>query len=173
MNIILIGYRGSGKTTVGRLLAEQLWKTFVDVDDEICARFDNRTIADIFENEGERAYRDVECDVAVDLCSRDDHVIGLGGGTLGEVRARQAVEAADAVRVYLRCDPETLLERISADNRSAATRPNLTKLGGGIEEINAMLAKRQPIYEAVADVVLDASDMTPPRIVEELVRHHL
>ena len=173
MNIILIGYRGSGKTTVGRQLAEQLWKTFIDVDDEICNRFGGRTIAEIWEHEGERAYRDVECEVAADLCGRDEHVIGLGGGTLGEAPARRSVEGADAVRIYLKCDPAALLARIATDTRSAATRPNLTKLGGGIEEIETMLARRQPVYEAVADVILDVSRMTPERVVEELVRKHL
>jgi len=170
MNIILIGYRGSGKTTVGRQLAEQLSKTFIDVDDEICRRFGGRTIADIWQKDGECAYRDVECDVAADLCARDDHVIGLGGGTLGESAARRAVDSADAVRIYLKCDAATLLKRLSADKRSGATRPNLTKLGGGIEEIESMLAARQPTYEAVADVVLDVSRMPPQRVVEELLQ---
>lgn len=173
MNIILIGYRGSGKTTVGRLLADQLKKTFVDVDDEICGRFGGRTIADIWERDGERAYRDVECQVAADLCSRDEHIIGLGGGTLGESPARRSIEEADAVRIYLKCDSQTLLQRISADVHSAATRPNLTRLGGGIEEIETMLAQRQPVYEAVADVILEVSRMTPEQVAEMLVRNHL
>ena len=94
MNIILIGYRGCGKTTVGRPLAEQLYKRFVDVDDEICRCFGGRTIAEIWADEGERAYRDVECEVTADLCGRDDQVIGLGGGTLGEPPARRSVEVA-------------------------------------------------------------------------------
>lgn len=173
MNIILIGYRGCGKTTVGRPLAEQLSKRFVDVDDEICRRFGGRTIAQIWEDEGERAYREVECEVTADLCGRDDQVIGLGGGTLGEPPARRSVEAADARRIYLKCEPVALLARINADTRSAATRPNLTQLGGGIEEIQSMLVRREPVYEAVADVVLDVTQMSPHRVVEELVRHHI
>ena len=74
MNIILIGYRGSGKTTVGRLLADQLNKTFVDVDDEICGRFGGRTIADIWERDGERAYRDVE-ELLGRPCYQNPHVL--------------------------------------------------------------------------------------------------
>ena len=161
MNIVLIGYRASGKTTIGKLLADQLWKTFVDVDDEICARLGGRTITQIWENDGERVFRDTETQVTIELCNRDDMVIGLGGGTLMEPPARQAVEQAECVRIYLKCAPEVILQRIEQDTRSADNRPNLTHHGGGIDEINSVLAERTPVYEAVADHMLDVSHMKP------------
>ncbi len=173
MNIILIGYRGSGKTTIGRKLASQLWKTFVDTDDEVCKRFDNSTIAQIWDEHGERAFRDMEIQVTRELCDRDDLVIGLGGGTVLEAAARAAVEAAQAIRIYLKCEPKELHQRISGDQQTAAQRPNLTALGGGVAEIEAVLDEREPVYEAVADHVFDVTHVTADEAVGHLVRMYL
>lgn len=174
MNIILLGYRGSGKTSIGRKLANQLWKTFVDVDDEACKRFGNNSIAAIWEEHGEPAWRDMETRVTQELLAKDDLVIGLGGGTLMQPAARQAVEqAANAKRIYLKCSPDELLRRVEADTRTSLTRPNLTQLGGGIEEIQAVLEERGPVYEAVADEVFDVSHLNIDDAVRYLVRNCL
>jgi shikimate kinase len=167
-NIILIGYRGSGKTSVGKALAGELWKTFVDVDDAACRRFGNDSIADIWQKHGEPEWRRVEIEITRELCGRKDHVIGLGGGTLMQPAAREAVESAPgAVRIYLKCDPAELHRRISGDAQSAHTRPHLTAHGGGLDEIKAVLALRGPVYEAVADKTLDVTRMS----VADAVRH--
>jgi len=174
MNIVLIGYRGCGKTTVGKELAEQLWSRFVDTDDLVCDRFGETSIKRIWDLHGEPEYRRVECEVVAATMQRNGQVIGLGGGTLMQPPARQAVEeASDAVRIYLKCEPEVLYDRIQNDQRSAATRPNLTTLGGGIEEIQAMLEERGPVYEAVADHVFDVTRMTPQDAVGHIVRRCL
>lgn len=167
MNIILIGYRGSGKTSMGRILADRLWKTFVDVDVEACRRFGIDSIARIWEQFGEPAWRRMEVQVTQEVCAAEDHVIALGGGTLMQPEARLAVQNAMATRVYLHCDPEELYRRVSGDTRSAQTRPNLTGLGGGIEEIRAVLAQREPVYRAVADKELDVTHLN----VEDAVRY--
>ena len=98
MNIILIGYRGSGKTTLGKQLAMRQWLTFVDVDSEVCKRFDNASIADIWAKHGEPEWRRVEVEVTEDLCKKDGQVIALGGGTLLEPGARRAVMNAERCR---------------------------------------------------------------------------
>lgn len=166
-NIILIGYRGSGKTSVGREIAARVWRDFVDIDTEICKRFDGRTVAEIWAAEGEPAYRDVEVAVTGHFCAKAGQVIALGGGTLMQPGARAAVEAADAVRIYLRCDPQELHRRISADPQTAGLRPSLTGQGGGLDEITAVLAEREPVYRAVAD---DEFDVTYTGI-DDAVRH--
>ena len=171
MNIILIGYRASGKTTLGKMLAEHLGKPFVDVDVEICKRFDNKTIAEIWAQDGEPAFREVEVEVTREVCQIKQTVIGLAGGSLMRPKARQAVERApDSVRIYLKCKPDVLHERINKDRSSAAKRPALTTMGGGIDEIESVLAEREPVYEAVADHVLDLTNLNPEEGLRRLMK---
>jgi len=173
MNLILIGYRGSGKTTLGKMLAQQLWKDFVDVDHEICQRIGNPSIAAIWEEHGESYFREVEVEVTADLCGRDNLVIALGGGTLMQAGARKAVEAAEAVRVYLKCEPTELHRRIQGDATTNDHRPNLSTLGGGLEEIEAMLSERQPTYLEVADHVLDVTRLSTEDAARYLIERCL
>ncbi|HEX7008560.1 MAG TPA: shikimate kinase [Phycisphaeraceae bacterium] len=174
MNIVLIGYRGCGKTTIGKKLAHQLWKTFVDVDEQTCKRFGIDSIARIWELHGEPAWRQQEIEVTRELMARDDQVIGLGGGTLMQPDARQAVEqAAHAKRIYLYCEPEELFRRVSQDPNSCDTRPNLTPLGGGLEEIKTVLAQRDPVYRQVADAIFDVTHVSPDEAVRYLIAKYL
>ena len=168
MNIILFGYRGCGKTSLGKKLAAQLWKHFVDVDHEICKRFDGRTVADIWATDGEPAFRAMETQVTIELCQRDNHVIALGGGTVLQPGARQAVvEAPEALRLYLWCEPEELERRIHGDANTAAGRPDLTNAGGGLEEIKQVLEVRDPVYRKVADHVFNVTHTN----LDEAARH--
>lgn len=166
MNIILIGYRASGKSSMGKLLAQQLWKTYKDVDQETCKVFKNNSITDIWAQHGEPAWRREEVAVTQKLCAQKDLVIALGGGTLMQPGARKAIEESDAVRIYLKCDPQELYRRASQDSQSAQTRPSLNGKTG-LEEIQDMLAIREPVYEAVADHVFDVTH-TP---VDDAVRY--
>lgn len=171
MKIILMGYRGSGKTSVGRVLA-RAWKTvYVDVDDQCCERFGMDSVAAIWARHGEPAWRAVECEVTGALCAgQDDRVVGLGGGTLMQPAARQAVEkAVPARRIYLWASVELLYERIQGDPRSAQTRPALTAQGGGIEEIRTVLEHRDPVYRAVADDVIDVSGKSVDTLAAEIL----
>lgn len=170
MNIILIGYRASGKSSMGKLMADQLWKTYKDVDTETCKVFKNNSIADIWKEHGEPAWRKAEVEVTQKLCAQDDLVIALGGGTLMQPGAREAVENANAVRIYLKCTPEELFRRSSQDANSSQTRPSLTGAGGGLDEIVQVLKEREPVYEAVADKVFDVTH-TPIKDAVSYVIH--
>ncbi len=173
-NIILIGYRGSGKTTLGQMIAKRQWMGFVDLDDEVRKKFDNQSIAAIWTKHGEKEWRRVEVEVAEKICKKRGQVVALGGGTLMEPVARRAVmEAPDAVRIYLYCSPEELHRRISSDPGSCESRPDLTKLGGGIEEIEKVLAEREPTYKAVADKVLDVTHLNPDNGMRYLIERCL
>ena len=173
MKIILIGYRGSGKTTVGRILAARLGLEFLDIDHEVCRKFANPSIADIWQKHGEPEWRRVEVETTREICSGPDRIIALGGGTLMQPGAREAVvSATGALRVYLQGAPQELYRRISQDKQSAATRPSLTKLGGGLDEVRQVLLVREPVYKAVSDIIIDVDRIEPEsaaaRIVEAM-----
>ena len=169
MSIVLIGYRGSGKTTIGRRLADRLWQPFVDVDDLIVKKA-GKNIKRIFEEDGEPAFRDLETQAVKDACKLTEHVIGFGGGTLGREENRTVLRESGHKIIYLKCEPAELLRRIQADPQTAETRPNLTALGGGIEEIQAMLAEREPLYRQVMHAELDITHLRPEDAVVYIVR---
>lgn len=168
MGVVLIGYRGSGKTTVGRQLAGRLGRLFVDADDLIVARA-RKTIREIFEQDGEAVFRDHESAVLRDIASRSDHVISVGGGALERPENREVLIMGEHQVIYLRCDAQELLRRINSDTQTAAMRPALTQLGGGIEEINALLARREPIYCSVMTDEIDVTHLSPAQAVDRII----
>jgi shikimate kinase len=158
--IFLIGYRGTGKTTAGRLLAGRLGWPFLDADAELEARA-GCTIADIFRTEGEAGFRDREAAVLADLAARPDHVIATGGGVVLRPANRELLKAAGFV-AWLQAPADVLWQRIQADPATAARRPNLT--GGGLREVIDLLAVREPLYRAVADAAFDAAGASPEAV---------
>ena len=170
MVVTLIGYRGSGKTTVGRLLAERLGWGFVDCDERIVA-FAGKTIREMFEEEGgETNFRNIETLVVLDLMDLKQHVISLGGGAILRSENRSEITSRSHAIIYLQADPEELHHRIHADTATAANRPALTKLGGGIEEIRSVLAAREPIYRQVMTAEVNVTQQTPEQVVDEILR---
>lgn len=171
MNVVLMGYRGCGKTTIGRSLADELGLEFVDVDDTVCERFDVGTITEIFEAHSEAAFREMEARVVFDLIERDGRVIALGGGSVMNADSRKAIEAArDATRVYLKCAVEELFRRTQTDRKFTETRPKQNELGGSVQRIAEVLATREPVYTALADIIVDVTECPIERVVESLAQ---
>jgi shikimate kinase len=168
MGVVLIGYRGSGKTTVGQKLAKRLGRSFVDADDLIVAMA-GKTIKEIFEQDGEPVFRDHESAILREVVSRLDHVLSLGGGALERAENRRLFSAGGHRVIYLRCDADELLRRIQSDTLTAAMRPALTGLGGGIEEINALLARREPVYRSVMTDEIDVTHLSPSQVVDRII----
>lgn len=168
MTIVLLGYRGSGKTTVGRVVAAKLGVEFVDTDALVQMRA-GKSIREIFEQQGEPAFRDLESAVLEDVVRwTDDRVIATGGGIVLRESNRELLSRSGAYRYYLKAPAEVLFERIHADASTAATRPALTKLGGGIEEIQQLLAQREPLYESVKTRSIDVTAI-PPEVVAKMI----
>lgn len=168
MQIVLLGSRGSGKTTVGKLVAAQFGIEFVDVDDVIVARA-GKPIREIFAQDGEPAFRDIEAAVLADaLRWTGDRVIGLGGGTVLRPANRELLTLSAAYRYYLRCDVEVQHARITADPRSASTRPALTNLSG-LEEIRHLMAIREPLYRAVMTREIDVTNLSPRQVAMMII----
>jgi shikimate kinase len=169
MSIILLGYRGCGKTTIGKRMANRLWQDFVDTD-EMVAKGAGKTIRQIFEQDGEQRFRDLEVEAVKQACARNDIVIALGGGAVLREENRALLKDSSHKRLYLACSPEELLKRINSDPSSATTRPHLTAHGGGIEEIRQLVAEREPLYREVKTAELDVSNLTPDEAMVYIVR---
>lgn len=147
-NIVLCGFMGSGKTVVGRLLAERHNLSFYDTD-EIIVQKTGMTISDIFSHHGEAYFRNLETETIKEFADKEDSVISLGGGLAANWANHPYLKKAGYI-VLLDCGIEETLSRISGDK----TRP-LT--AGGREDIIGRYNLRKPIYEAVADTVVDSS----------------
>ena len=169
MSTILIGYRGCGKTTVGKRLADRLWQKFVDTDD-LVAKVTGKTIAQIFDEHGEARFRELEAEAVRKAVTIEEHVIALGGGAVLDAHTRELLRNSQHKRLYLRCESEELLKRIRNDPNSATNRPNLTDLGGGIDEIRQIIADREPLYRQVMTSELDVTSLTPEEAVLRLAR---
>ena len=170
--VVLIGYRGSGKTSVGARLAQRLSRSFWDTDDLVAARFGGRDAATIFGTEGlgEPAFREVEADVVARILPEAEAgaVVATGGGAVTESpAARAAVKNARVLRVYLHADAGALAERIAAEGR--ARRPGLTGADADpAAEVTEVLARRDPVYREVADEVVPVGDASVEEVVERI-----
>ena len=168
MNLVLIGYRATGKTTLARLLAQRLGWDWIDADVEIEHRA-GKSIARIFAEEGEPAFRQLEAQVIADLCGRDRLVLAAGGGAPLRPESRQAMRDSGQV-VWLTASPETILSRMSADATTLGRRPNLTDKNP-MDEIVQLLGRREPIYRESAHRKVDTEGKTPEQLVEEILAH--
>ena len=147
-NIILCGFMGSGKSTLAKGLSEALGMPLIDTDEEIVRR-QGRTIAEIFASDGEAFFRSLETELIKELSEKEGYIISLGGGLAVNEKNHPYLKAAGRL-ILLDCGIEETLRRISGDK----TRP-LT--AGGEEDIIARYNYRKPIYESVADIVIDSS----------------
>ncbi len=164
MNIYLIGYRGSGKTSVAAALARRLRWPWLDADAEIERRA-GKSIAQIFADQQAAGFRDLESAMVAELTARDQHIIALGGGAILREENRRAIAGGQVI--WLKASPEQLLARIQADPTTAKRRPNLTPQGG-FEEIRTLLAERMPLYAACANLAVEVEQKTPDQIAEEI-----
>jgi shikimate kinase len=161
-NIYLIGPRASGKTTLGKRLAERLGRSFVDLDEALVASR-GETIAALVEREGWDAFRMAEAAIMAETATKRGLVAATGGGVVLLPENRDIL--ARGLVLYLQAQPERLAERLLAD-MAAAHRPKLTALGLK-EEITATLAEREPLYLSLAHACL------PERPIEELLDYAL
>jgi shikimate kinase len=160
-NIALIGFMGTGKSSVGRMLARDLDFEFLDTDEWI-EEHAGKTISRIFAEEGEPAFRDLEGQVVTELASRSRLVIATGGG-LGANPAHLAALREHALVVCLWASPESIWQRV----RTQSHRP-LLRDPDPLQKIRVLLAQREPVYRQ-ADVLLN----TEMRSVREIVQHVL
>jgi shikimate kinase len=119
VSLVLIGYRGSGKTTVGRLLATRLGKKFLDADEVIIAT-SGKSIREIFAAGGEPEFRRLEIQAIADIAKNPDHIIAVGGGAITKTENQKALAAHKII--YLHCEPAELRRRITRDPATSRRR---------------------------------------------------
>lgn len=153
MNLVLIGYRGTGKSTVAKLLAKNLGMATLGMDAEIVARA-GMAINDLVAARGWDHFRDLETAVAQDFAARENIIIDCGGGVI--VRQANADALKTTGRVYwLKASIDLIVERIGG----ATDRPSLTGEKSFIDEIAEVLAERTPLYAAAADIEIELDGM--------------
>ena len=167
MLITLTGFMGSGKTTVGKVLADFLGCPFFDLD-ALVVKKAGRSIPEIFADGGETAFRTLEAKVlrqAVEKYAESTAILSLGGGTLGTPASARLV-AEKTTCIYLRASVDTLAARLAPE---AAGRPLLRGAPDLRERIAALLAGREDVYASTAHVTVDTDGLSPEQIADEIV----
>jgi shikimate kinase len=163
--IYLIGYRGTGKSTVGALVAARLGWSFVDAD-EVLERRAGRSIQEIFAAEGETGFRDREQAILNELANLEKHVIATGGGVILRPANRERLRASGLV-VWLTASPATICQRLEADPITASRRPALSQ--GGLAEIQELLQQREPLYRKTAICEIDTEARSPEALADAIL----
>ena len=166
MNIILMGYRGCGKTTIGRIVAKKLERPFFDTDAIIQERA-GKTIREIVADRGWEAFRTLEKSAVEELARKEGCIIALGGGA---VLDRQNVKELkwNGFFLWLTADGATIAERLRNDRISDAQRPPLSGTDSDVE-IELLLREREPVYRSVADRVIDTTGRSVDEVANEII----
>jgi shikimate kinase len=166
-NIVLIGPMGSGKSTVGKKLAKKLGLTFYDSDKEIEAHT-GAAISLIFELEGEAGFRKREKEIVAALCAMSNVVLATGGGVILDPDNRTALKNSGHV-IYLKASADQLFDRTRHDK----SRP-LLQTDNPREKLEAILNEREPIYESIADDIIDTDHLSVTEVADAIIEtlHH-
>jgi shikimate dehydrogenase len=163
MNIVLIGLRGSGKTTVGRILAQKLGREFMEMD-ELVTRKAGLTITEIVEKYGWERFRDIEEEVTGEIAKMDNIINASGGGVI--TREKNIARLKEkGVLVWLQASLDTLVRRTGKDT----DRPPLVKGRSQFEDMEITLKERKPLYQQAADLTVNTEDKTPEEVAEAII----
>lgn len=157
MNIVLIGYRCSGKTVVGKTLARELGRAFLDTD-TLIEENAGRSIETMISTKGWERFRETEKRLVEEVSRRNNLVIATGGGIVMDEENVKNLKQNGWV-VWLKGKPEVLKERMAKEQESGKIRPSLTG-ADPLEEIKEVLRARKPFYERAGDLVVDTSSLS-------------
>ena len=167
MNIFLIGYRCTGKTTVGRSLAKRLERLFFDTDVEL-VKDQGMKISEIVSKKGWAAFRDIEKRMIQCACERDNQVVATGGGAVLDEDNVKRMKGS-GVLVWLKANINTIEKRIIEDNTTQDFRPALTSKGS-VAEIQETLLTRNPFYEKAMDFFVDTDFMDIEAVCDTIIQ---
>ena len=163
MNIVLIGYRGTGKSVVGRILARRLNRTYEGMDANIVQRA-GMSIPQIVEKSGWLGFRDIETREALALAAKDNLVIDTGGGVIERPENIPALRQ-NGIIFWLKASVETIVGRIQGDNQ----RPALTQGKTFTDEVAEVLERRTPKYRSAAHYEIDTDTRDPEQVAQEII----
>ena len=163
MNIVLIGYRGTGKSEIGAILAKRLGMRCIAMDAEI-AKKAGMSIPEIVEKYGWPGFRDRESAEARDLADCDNIIIDTGGGVIERSENIEALQK-NACMIWMKASVETIVARI----QGGSERPALTAGKTFTEEVAEVLERRTPKYRSAAHHEIDTDDLTPDQIADRIV----
>lgn len=163
MNVVLIGYRGTGKSTVARIVGARLGRTVVSTDAEV-VRMAGQGIPEIVARHGWDYFRDLESQVCTELAGRDSLVIDAGGGAILRAQNAEALKK-NGIFFWLTASVDTISKRIGRDTQ----RPSLTGTQSFVDEIRDVLRERAPKYQAVADHIIATDERSIVRIADEIL----
>lgn len=163
MNIVLIGYRGTGKSEVGAILAWRLDMTYVGMDAVIVAR-EGRSIPEIVAEHGWPYFRDLESAEARELAGQDNLVIDTGGGVIERPENVEVLQE-NACVIWLQASVATIVARIEG----CAERPALTAGKTFTEEVAEVLERRTPLYRSAAHYAIDTDALTPDEVADRII----
>ncbi len=166
MRIVLIGYRCTGKTSVGKRLAERLGIPFFDTDELIQGKA-GKAIRELVDQEGWDTFRQREREIIAKLSAAADAVIAAGGGAVMNAANRKALKEKGFC-VWLTADVKTIIDRMRSDKTSTVQRPPLSG-NDSEQETAAILEARRPFYQEMADCTIDTSGKGIEAIVDEIV----
>ncbi len=162
-NIALIGFMGTGKTAVGQLLAKKLDRKFLELDSLIEQKA-GKSIPEIFQQDGEISFRELEIEVTKEAAARENAIIACGGGlVLNKINIDRLREKARIV--YLTASPRVILKRVSTEE---GQRP-LLEVDNPTLTIRELLRFRKPFYERAADITIDTSKLDINAVAEQII----
>jgi len=164
MNVVLVGYRGTGKSAVGQLLADRLGLRVVSLDAEL-QRLAGKSIPEIVQEVGWPGFRDLEEQVVATFAAQDGQVIDCGGGVIEREANFERLRAAGPV-VWLKASTATIVRRIQGDTQ----RPSLTGAKSFTDEVEEVLQRRTPLYRRIAHYEVDTDGRTIQDIADEIVQ---
>ena len=164
--VTLIGYRGTGKTTVARLLAERLATSWIDADVALEERI-GCTIAELVRDRGEPAFRDAEAEVLADMLAGCGGVLATGGGVVLREGNRMLLRERGRPVVWLDAPVDVIRRRLAGDPATLSRRPALTG-GDPLAEVEQATHAREPLYRACADWTVDTGAATPADVAAQI-----
>lgn len=165
-NLVLIGYRATGKTSVGAELARVLKRVFVDLDRVLVAEA-GQTVAEIVAQGGWEEFRRLEKELVGRYRDTRGQVLATGGGVVLDPENVAALRE-NGIIIWLTADPAAIQDRLEADRPRDAFRPSLTG-GDTVNEVLEVLKFREPLYRAAAQLIIDTTDQAIPQVVQAIL----